>query len=188
MQFGEKPLENPDYGKIINKKHFNRLKGLINPEKTVWGGTCDEETERIEPTVMTDITWEDAVMGEEIFGPLLPVLTYKTLAEAVSVIESHPHPLALYCFTENKRVKEGILKKCRFGGGCINDVVIHLATSEMPFGGVGESGMGCYHGKAGFEEFSHTRSIVDKKTWMDMPVRYQPYTGLKEKFLKLFLK
>ena len=127
-------------------------------------------------------------MGEEIFGPLLPVLTYKSLAEAVSVIESHPHPLALYCFTEAKRVKEDILKKCRFGGGCINDVVIHLATSEMPFGGVGESGMGCYHGKAGFEEFSHIRSIVDKKTWMDMPVRYQTYTGIKEKFLRLFLK
>lgn len=188
LQFGEKPLENPNYGKIINKKHFNRLKGLINPEKTVLGGTCDEETERIEPTVMTDVTWEDAVMGEEIFGPLLPILTYKSLAEAVSVIESHPHPLALYCFTQDKRVKEDILKKCRFGGGCINDVVIHLATSEMPFGGVGESGMGCYHGKAGFEEFSHIRSIVDKKTWMDMPVRYQPYTRIKEKFLKLFLK
>ena len=188
LQFGEKPLDNPYYGKIINKKHFNRLKGLINQDKTVCGGTCDEETERIEPTVMTDITWEDAVMGEEIFGPLLPVLTYKSLAEAVSVIESHPHPLALYCFTEAKRVKEDILKKCRFGGGCINDVVIHLATSEMPFGGVGESGMGCYHGKAGFEEFSHIRSIVDKKTWMDMPVRYQTYTGIKEKFLRLFLK
>ncbi|MFC2476387.1 MAG: aldehyde dehydrogenase [Catonella sp.] len=188
LQFGEKPLENPNYGKIINKKHFNRLKGLINQEKTVCGGTCDEEMERIEPTVMTDITWEDAVMGEEIFGPLLPVLTYKSLAEAVSVIESHPHPLALYCFTEDKRVKYEILKKCRFGGGCINDVVIHLATSEMPFGGVGESGMGCYHGRTGFEEFSHIRSIVDKKTWMDMPVRYQPYTRIKEKLLKMFLK
>ena len=188
LQFGEKPLENPNYGKIINKKHFNRLKGLINQEKTVCGGTCDEEMERIEPTVMTDITWEDAVMGEEIFGPLLPVLTYKSLAEAVSVIESHPHPLALYCFTEDKRVKYEILKKCRFGGGCINDVIIHLATSEMPFGGVGESGMGCYHGRTGFEEFSHIRSIVDKKTWMDMPVRYQPYTRIKEKLLKMFLK
>ena len=110
LQFGEKPLENHNYGKIINKKHFNRLKGLINTEKTVWGGTCDEETERIEPTVMTDVTWEDAVMGEEIFGPLLPILTYKSLAEAVSVIESHPHPLALYCFTQDKRVKEDILQ------------------------------------------------------------------------------
>ena len=188
LQFGRKPLENPDYGKIVNEKHFNRLKGLINEEKTVCGGGLDEENNRIEPTVMVDVSWEDAVMGEEIFGPILPILTYKTLDEAVLVIESHPHPLALYCFTEDKGVKERILKKCRFGGGCINDVVIHLATSEMPFGGVGESGMGSYHGRAGFEEFSHTRSIVDKKTWMDMPVRYQPYTGLKEKLLRLFLR
>ena len=188
LQFGSKPLENPDYGKIVNEKHFNRLKGLINEEKTVWGGKSDEKEKRIEPTVMVDVSWEDAVMGEEIFGPILPILTYKTLDEAVLVIESHPHPLALYCFTEDKGVKERILKKCRFGGGCINDVVIHLATSEMPFGGVGESGMGSYHGKAGFEEFSHTRSIVDKKIWMDMPVRYQPYTGFKEKLLRLFLR
>lgn len=188
LQFGSKPLENPDYGKIVNEKHFNRLKGLINKEKTVWGGKSDEKEQRIEPTVMIDVSWEDSVMGEEIFGPILPILTYKTLDEAVLVIESHPHPLALYCFTEDKGVKERILKKCRFGGGCINDVVIHLATSEMPFGGVGESGMGSYHGRAGFEEFSHTRSIVDKKTWMDMPVRYQPYTGLKEKLLRLFLR
>lgn len=187
-QFGEKPLDSPDYGKIINSKHFNRLKGLINEEKTVCGGKCDEETERIEPTVMTDITWEDAVMKEEIFGPLLPVITYKTLNEAVSVIESHPHPLALYCFTEDKRVENYVLKRCRFGGGCINDTIIHLATSEMPFGGVGESGMGCYHGKAGFEEFSHLRSIVDKKTWVDMSVRYQPYSKIKAGILRLFLK
>ena len=188
LQFGSKPLENPDYGKIVNEKHFNRLKGLINEEKTVCGGGLDEENNRIEPTVMIDVSWEDAVMGEEIFGPILPILTYKTLDEAVLVIESHPHPLALYCFTEDKGVKDRILKKCRFGGGCINDVVIHLATSEMPFGGVGESGMGSYHGRAGFEEFSHTRSIVDKKTWMDMPVRYQPYTRFKEKLLRLFLR
>ena len=188
LQFGSKPLENPDYGKIVNEKHFNRLKGLINEEKTVCGGGLDEENNRIEPTVMVDVSWEDPVMGEEIFGPILPILTYKTLDEAVLVIESHPHPLALYCFTEDKGVKERILKKCRFGGGCINDVVIHLATSEMPFGGVGESGMGSYHGRTGFEEFSHIRSIVDKKTWMDMPVRYQPYTGFKEKLLRLFLK
>ena len=186
IQFGKEPLHNPDYGKIVNEKHFNRLKGLINEEKTVWGGKLDEKEQRIEPTVMIDVGLEDSVMGEEIFGPILPILTYKTLEEAVLVIESHPNPLALYCFTEDKRVKEKILKKCRFGGGCINDVVIHLATSEMPFGGVGESGMGSYHGKAGFEEFSHTRSIVDKKTWMDMPVRYQPYTGFKEKLLRLF--
>ena len=188
LQFGSKPLENPDYGKIVNEKHFNRLKGLIDKEKTVFGGGLDEENNRIEPTVMVDVNWEDAVMGEEIFGPILPILTYKSLDEAISVVESHPHPLALYCFTKDSRVSKKVLKACRFGGGCINDVVIHLATSEMPFGGVGESGMGSYHGRAGFEEFSHTRSIVDKKIWMDMPVRYQPYTGFREKLLRLFLK
>ena len=127
-------------------------------------------------------------MQEEIFGPILPVLTCESLEQAIKIVESRPRPLALYCFTENKAVMEQVLSKCRFGGGCINDCIIHLATSQMPFGGVGESGMGGYHGKFGFEEFSHTRSIVDKKTWLDLPVRYQPYTEEKKKLLRKVLK
>ena len=188
LQFGEQPLENPDYGKIINQKHFERILGLINHEKLVFGGESDPETLRIAPTVMKDITWEDAVMGEEIFGPLMPILTYDTLDEAIQVVESHPNPLALYFFSEDKASQKKVLDSCHFGGGCMNDTIIHLATSAMPFGGVGESGMGGYHGKVGFETFSHTRSIVDKKTWMDLPIRYQKYNSIKEKMLRIFLR
>lgn len=187
-QFGKNPLKNPDYGKIINEKHFERLLGLIDKEKLVCGGESDPSTLQIAPTVLKDVTWEDAVMGEEIFGPILPILTYDSLDEAIRTVESHPHPLALYLFSEDKKAQKKVLNLCHFGGGCINDTIIHLATSAMPFGGVGESGMGGYHGKSGFETFTHTRSIVDKKTWMDLPIRYQRYTHIKEKLLRLFLR
>lgn len=187
-QFGKEPLKNPNYGKIINEKHFERILGLINGEKLVYGGQSEPESLLIAPTVLNNITWDDAVMGEEIFGPLLPILTFDTLDEALDTVESHPHPLALYFFSEDKAAQKKVLDTCRFGGGCINDTIIHLATSDMPFGGVGESGMGSYHGRVGFETFSHYRSIVDKKTWMDLPIRYQKYTGLKEKMMRMFLK
>lgn len=187
-QFGKEPLKNPNYGKIINEKHFERILGLINGEKLVYGGQSEPESLRIAPTVLNNITWDDAVMGEEIFGPLLPILTFDTLDEALDTVESHPHPLALYFFSEDKAAQKKVLDTCRFGGGCINDTIIHLATSDMPFGGVGESGMGSYHGRVGFETFSHYRSIVDKKTWMDLPIRYQKYTRLKEKMMRMFLK
>ena len=187
-QFGKEPLKNPNYGKIINEKHFERILGLINGEKLVYGGQSEPESLRIAPTVLNNITWDDAVMGEEILGPLLPILTFDTLDEALDTVESHPHPLALYFFSEDKAAQKKVLDTCRFGGGCINDTIIHLATSDMPFGGVGESGMGSYHGRVGFETFSHYRSIVDKKTWMDLPIRYQKYTGLKEKMMRMFLK
>lgn len=187
-QYGENPLANPTYGKIINAKHYHRLLGLLDPAKVVCGGHGDEEAQRLAPTVMQDVTWEDAVMGEEIFGPILPVLTYDDLDTALAEIEARPHPLALYLFSEDKAVQRKVLDRCHFGGGCLNDTIIHLATSAMPFGGVGESGMGGYHGQAGFEAFSHLRSIVDKKTWMDMPTRYQPYDTVKDKMLRFFLK
>lgn len=194
-QFGADPLQNPDYGKTINEKHFHRLLGLMDAEKIVCGGQYDEKTLRIAPTVMTDVDWTDAVMGEEIFGPILPVLTYNADAVsgdfvdwAIRCVEEHPHPLALYFFSEDKTAQRRILDHCHFGGGCINDTIIHLATSAMPFGGVGESGMGGYHGRAGFETFSHYRSIVDKKTWMDLPIRYQRYDEKKERMLRRFLE
>lgn len=187
-QFGADPLQNENYGKIINQKHFERILGLIDPAKVVTGGNSDAQALRIAPTVMTDVTFDDAVMGEEIFGPILPVLTWNSLDEAIAQVESRPHPLALYFFTSSSANRKQVLSRCRFGGGCINDTIIHLATSAMPFGGVGESGMGGYHGKAGFEEFSHTRSIVDKKTWIDLPMRYQPYTSLKDRMIRMFLR
>ncbi len=187
-QFGEDPLKNPDYGKIINQKHYDRIMGLIDPDKVVCGGCGDGQSLRIAPTIMKNVTFSDTVMGEEIFGPVLPILTYDTLEEAINIVEEHPHPLALYLFSEDKGAQKKVLELCHFGGGCINDTIIHLATSAMPFGGVGESGMGGYHGRTGFETFSHFRSIVDKKTWMDLPIRYQRYSRMKERLLRVFLR
>ena len=187
-QFGESPLANPAYGKIITRRHYDRLMGLIDPEKVVLGGKGDLVAQRIVPTVMDNVTWEDAVMQEEIFGPVLPILTYERFEDVISLVNGHQKPLALYIFSEDKAHIREITSRCAFGGGCVNDVVIHLATSEMAFGGVGESGMGGYHGRAGFEAFSHRKSIVDKKTWMDLPMRYQPYKGLYRKLLGIFLR
>lgn len=187
-QFTVSPLSNPNYGKIINQKHFQRILSLIDPSKTVFGGENDPDSLRIAPTLMDEVSFDDPIMQEEIFGPVLPILTYDSLDQAAARINSMAHPLALYIFAENKKIAEKITKSCSFGGGCINDVVIHLATSQMGFGGFGESGMGSYHGKAGFDTFTHYKSMVDKKTWMDLPVRYQPYRKLSEKLLKLFLR
>lgn len=188
LQYGENPLSNPNYGKIINEKHFRRILGLIDPKKVILGGNSNEKTLQIAPTVMSPVTFQDAVMQEEIFGPLMPILTYESLKEAITKINSMQHPLALYIFTSKKSVARKITAECGFGGGCINDTIIHLATSAMGFGGFGESGMGSYHGRAGFETFSHSKSIVDKKTWLDLPMRYQPYKGFHNKLIHLFLK
>ena len=188
-QYGENPLSNPDYGKIINRKHFDRIRGLIDPHKVVIGGTVSEETLQIAPTVLDNVTWEEAVMQEEIFGPVMPILTFKSFDEVYSLLADKAKPLALYLFSEDKRRIREVTARCSYGGGCVNDTVIHLATSEMGFGGVGESGMGSYHGKTGFDAFSHSKSIVDKKTWMDLPMRYQPYKrGIYGKLLHMFLR
>ncbi|MDO5547369.1 MAG: aldehyde dehydrogenase [Eubacteriales bacterium] len=187
-QYSIRALGNPSYGKIINDKHFNRIRGLIDPQKVVYGGGADADTLRIEPTILSDVTWEDAVMQEEIFGPVLPILTYDDLDDALEQINAHPHPLAFYLFTEDKRTARYVTDVCAFGGGCINDTIIHLATTNMGFGGVGASGMGAYHGKIGFDTFSHRKSIVDKKTWIDLPMRYPPYTDFYEKMVRLFLR
>ena len=180
--------ENPDYGKIINKKHFDRILGLIEEKKIVHGGNSDRDTLRIEPTVLDNVTFADPVMQEEIFGPLMPVLVFDNLDEAITRINAMPHPLALYFFTSDKAAAKDVTSRCGFGGGCINDTIIHLATTEMGFGGFGESGMGAYHGKTGFDTFSHYKSIVDKKTWIDLPMRYQPYRKMHEKMVRFFLK
>lgn len=188
LQFGPEPLKNKDYGKIINEKHFNRICRLMDEEKLAFGGRVDPGSMQIEPSVLDNVTFDDAIMQEEIFGPLLPVVTYRTLDEAIAKINSMSHPLALYIFTRDKAAARKVTSHCGFGGGCINDTIIHLATSEMSFGGFGESGMGGYHGKQGFETFSHMKSIVDKKTWIDLPMRYQPYKKRNEKLIHLFLR
>lgn len=187
-QYGEKPLENPNFGKIINDKHFARLLGLIKDEKIIVGGQSDPKTLRIAPTVLDEITLDRPVMGEEIFGPILPILTYEKFDEIYEIIDHNPTPLALYLFTNNKKRQKEVLSRISFGGGCINDVIVHVATTHMAFGGVGESGMGGYHGKSGFDTFTHYKSIVDKKLHPDLNVRYQPYSKKKEKLLKMILK
>ena len=187
-QFGKSPLDNKNYGKIINEKHFSRILNLIDSSKVVTGGNIRQETLQIEPTVMDHVTFEDAVMQEEIFGPVMPLLTFTSMDEVIHKVNSMAHPLALYIFAQDKAVINKVTSECGFGGGCVNDVIIHLATSEMPFGGFGESGMGSYHGKNGFETFSHYKSIVDKKTWIDLPMRYQPYRKIYDRLIHLFLK
>ena len=187
-QYGKEALKNRNYGKIINEKHFDRINSLIDPSKTVCGGGSNRETLQIEPTILDNVTFEDPVMQQEIFGPVLPVLTYDSLGGAVTKINSMAHPLALYIFTEDEKNAREVTSRCGFGGGCINDVLIHLATSNMGFGGFGESGMGSYHGIDGFRTFSHYKSIVDKKTWIDLPMRYQKYRKIYEKMVRLFMR
>ena len=177
-----------DYGRIVNRKHFDRLTALFGDGEIYCGGSADPETLRIEPTVMTGASWDSTLMTDEIFGPILPVMTYRDISEVRARLETRPKPLAMYVFSEDGAEARKLMRECRFGGGCINDTIIHLATSEMGFGGVGESGMGSYHGKAGFDAFTHYKSIVDKKTWFDLPVRYRPYTSGAEKLLRFFLK
>ena len=168
-------LGDENYGHMVNARHFERVRALIDPQKVVYGGGCDPRSLKIEPTLLAGVTAADAAMGEEIFGPVLPVLTYRTLDEAVAFVESRPRPLALYLFTRSRENKKRVLARCRFGGGCINDTVVHLTNEHLPFGGVGESGMGAYHGRRGFEEFSHLRGVMDRALRPDLPVKYRPF-------------
>lgn len=177
-----------DYGKIINQKHFDRLQGLIDKNKVVYGGRLYPDTLQIEPTIMDGVSEGDAVMQEEIFGPILPILTVRDIREAKQFVQSHEKPLALYLFSNDKKVQNEFMHEVSFGGGCINDTIMHIASSRLPFGGVGHSGMGSYHGKQSFLTFSHTKSIVSKPNVFDMPLRYAPYTGWKERLIRMFLR
>ena len=187
LQYGD-ALDNNGYVRMVNRKHFDRVLGLIDPSKVVLGGGSDPDALKIQPTVLDGVSPEDPVMGEEIFGPVLPVLTFDRVEEALEFVNARPRPLALYLFSQDKRTHELFLRRSSFGGGCINDTIIHLATSRMPFGGVGNSGMGGYHGRASFDTFSHRKSIVKKSAWIDLPVRYAPYSPVKDKLLRLFLR
>lgn len=188
LQLGSRPLENPNYGHMVSQKHFQRVWNLIDYEKVVCGGVCDPEKLQIAPTIMDHVTWEDRVMSQEIFGPVLPIMTFENLYEVYEVLKNRPKPLALYLFSTDKKAIDFVTNHIPYGGGCINDTIIHLATEHMGFGGVGESGMGAYHGKTGFDTFSHKKSIVHKKNWIDLPMRYHPYKKLHDKLVHLFLK
>lgn len=187
-QFGEEPLRNEAYGRIVNEKHFHRICALIDEKKVIYGGKRDEKTLKIEPTILDGVTLSDAVMGEEIFGPVLPILTYDGLEAAMEIVCGMEKPLALYLFTRSRKSIARVTAQVPYGGGCINDVILHLATPYMGFGGVGESGMGAYHGKRGFDTFSHLKSILHKYPRPDLSMRYQPYTSWKERLIRFFLK
>ncbi len=181
-------LQNTDYPKIINEKHYYRLKKLMESGQIVFGGRCKEETLQIEPTILDHVALDSAVMQEEIFGPILPVLTFSKKEEIVQVINHFEKPLAFYLFTKDKKMKDWVLQTFSFGGGCINNTIMHVSSGYMPFGGVGSSGMGEYHGQIGFETFSHRKSIVDSYFHPDVPLKYQPYTKLKDFLIRNILK
>ena len=186
--YGSHPLDNPDYGKIINQKHFQRLVNLMTPEKVIYGGATDPASLRIAPAIMDHVTREDAVMQEEIFGPILPVIAFDDIEEAFRFVLEGEKPLAAYLFTGDKKTEKHFLDRISFGGGCINDTVVHLATSRMGFGGVGCSGMGSYHGRRSFETFTHEKNILKKYGWIDLPLRYQPHGKTKDKIIRMCLK
>lgn len=184
--FGPRPLECGDYPKIINEKHYKRLLGLMEGTHILIGGEAGGG--RIAPTVLDGVTGESPVMCEEIFGPILPILEFDELDEAIAFVKARPRPLALYLFTNDRAAERKVLDRVSFGGGCVNDCVVHLATHHMPFGGVGGSGMGGYHGKASFDTFSHRKSILKKANWLDLPMRYHPYSRGKFRLIRQFLR
>lgn len=172
LLYGKKPLENKDYVRIVNENHFKRLIRYIDSEKIIHGGNVNEKTWMIEPTILQNVTWDDPVMQEEIFGPILPILPFSTLDEIIPVIREKEKPLALYYFGASKKKEQKVIESIPFGGGCVNDTLYHLANPHLPFGGVGHSGIGAYHGEHSFETFSHRKSILKQTTAFDVPVRY----------------
>ncbi|UTM19024.1 aldehyde dehydrogenase [Bacillus paranthracis] len=186
-QYGKEPLHNYNYVRIVSERHFERLCTFLKDGKTVIGGNYKKETLHIEPTVLTNVTWESAVMEDEIFGPILPIIEYDNIEDVIDTIQQHPKPLALYVFSEDKGVQKKVTSNISYGGGCINDVVYHLATPYLPFGGVGSSGLGSYHGEESFRTFSHYKSILAQSTAFDMKIRYSS-TKSALKFIRKLLK
>jgi aldehyde dehydrogenase (NAD+) len=184
--YGQNPLENKDYPKIINQKQFDRIISLLKDEQILFGGESNERLQ-IAPTLLDNVTADSPVMLQEIFGPILPILTFERIDEVISFVAAREKPLALYLFTKDKTVEQRVMTSLSYGGGCINDTIVHVATSRMGFGGVGYSGMGSYHGKASFDTFSHYKSMLKKYNWIDLPFRYLPSSKQKLRILKLFL-
>lgn len=186
-QYGENPLQNEKYVRIVSGRHFERLCSFLGNGQAVLGGNYDPDRLLIEPTVLTDVTWDDAVMEDEIFGPILPLLEYENIEDVIATVQHHPKPLALYVFSEARDVQKQVTQSISYGGGCINDVVYHLATPYLPFGGVGQSGLGSYHGEQSFQTFSHYKSILSQSTAFDMKIRYSS-TKSALKFIRKLLK
>ncbi len=187
--YGENPETSADFARIINKKNWNRLKDMIVPYKVILGGNSNEEDLYISPTVIDETDLDSSLMKEEIFGPILSIYTYSNHDDINRVVSRYEKPLSLYVFTENTKFAEKIIRTYSFGGGCINDTVVHFSNKRLPFGGVGHSGIGAYHGKRSFDTFSHKKAIVKKANWLDIPLRYAPYENklnLVKKILKWF--
>ena len=184
--------ELPEYPKLISASAYEKCAAdaARYQDRIVYGGRGDASLRKFEPTVLYPVSREEEIVQRELFSPLLPVVPFKDhqVDELLSLIASREHGLALYLFTRSKKVKDKVFATCSFGGGCVNDTIIHLATHHMGFGGVGNSGMGSYHGKRSFDTFSHYRAIVDKATWLDLPMRYMPYKPLYDKMIRMFLK
>lgn len=174
-QFGDNPLESEDYSKMVNEREFNRVLSYIDKEKLVFGGNYNRKTFQIEPTILKNVTWDDPVMEREIFGPIFPILTFENLDEVLRVVNSKDKPLALYYFSEDKNKIEKVLKRTSSGGVTINDTLVHVSSSYLPFGGVGNSGMGEYHGKYSFDLFSNKKGVMNRKTFLDLKIRYAPF-------------
>ncbi len=187
-RYGNNPLENPDLPKIINDKNFQRLVAFIQPQLVAFGGRTDAALRLIEPTFLLNVSLDNPVMKEEIFGPILPFVSFDKIEDAIRMINAREHPLALYIFSENTREQNQLMRGCRFGGGAINDTLMHLANANLPFGGVGKSGYGRYHGSNSFDCFVHKKAILKTSTLIDMPIRYAPWTPFKDKLLRLFIR
>lgn len=185
--YGVDALTSSDYGRIIDEKEFDRLIHLMDESKLYFGGETDRNRLKIAPTVLTNVNWTDDVMQEEIFGPILPILTYESLEDTLTFIKDKPKPLAFYFFSEDKNLQKEVIENLPFGGGCINDTISHVTSPRLPFGGIGNSGMGSYHGKESFLTFSHQKSIMKKSTWLDIKTMYPPYKG-KLDLLKKIMK
>ena len=181
-------LNNDTYPRIINEHHYKRLMNLIKSEDSIIGGRGDDVVHRLEPTILPDVDFDHEIMKEEIFGPVLPIIEYDDINNIIRIIKAHEKPLACYVFTRDKYIAKHIIKSISYGGGCINDVILQVSNHYMPFGGVGSSGMGSYHGKFGFDTFSHKKSIVWSKTMIDLPIRYAPFNQLKFRILKKILE
>lgn len=181
-------FENDNYLQIINDGNFERLTKMLQPEKIYYGGESNAETRYIQPTIMQNVRFDDPVMQDEIFGPILPVIAYETIGEVIAKVNSLPKPLSCYLFTKSNSVKKKVLREISFGGGAINETVMHISNSHLPFGGVGQSGIGNYHGEAGFKAFTHYKSVMDKPTWLDPPIRYYPHTPSRLKLMRWLLK
>ncbi|NEO60392.1 MAG: aldehyde dehydrogenase family protein, partial [Moorea sp. SIO4G2] len=182
--YGDDPATSPDYARIISDKHYQRLSSLLNDGEIIIGGQTNAEDRYIAPTVIDNISLEDKVMEEEIFGPILPVIEYSNLDEAIGIVNQRPKPLALYFFSRDKSKQQQVLQQTSAGAVCLNETVMHLNVPSLPFGGVGDSGMGAYHGKAGFDTFSHQKSVLKKSFWLDLQLRYAPYKDKLEQIKK----